>query len=381
MAATRRERGCYSPSVNQALLAAAMALPLAPTPAVAETAPTRTTVSYKYLDYLDFQPDAERVRVRANALSVVSPINDQWSFSAGAITDAISGASPKYYTNALTRLEDYRRAQNVSLTHWRSSGSISFSHAQSAERDYVSKSIGLTALWYVDDTKNTALTAGVGASRDVVNVPFRGVNNEGKSVNEILFGLTQVLSQNDIAQLITRYSAGHGYYDDPYKSFDQRPRERDGHSVLLRWNHHLPSLESTIRSSYRWYQDSYGIRAHTLGLEYVQPLVDGRWVVTPLVRWYTQTAAQFYVPANPGPNGRTYPSEDALFYSQDQRLSAFGAQTLGLKTALRITRDTWIDVKYEAYRQRAQWALSGQGDPLLAPFNARSVQVGLSTQF
>jgi len=363
------------------MLAAASVLPLLPNGAEAETAPTLTTISYKYLDYLDFQPDADRVRVRANALTVVSPINDQWSFSAGAITDAVSGASPRYYTNALTKLEDFRRAQNVSLTRWGSSGSLTLSHARSAERDYVSKSLGITGVWYVDDTKNTALTAGLGAARDVVDVPARGVNHEGKSVNDFLVGVTQVLTQNDIAQLTARYTSGHGYYNDPYKSTDERPRERDGYSALLRWNHHFPSLESSIRSSYRWYQDSFGIRAHTVGVEYAQPLADGRLVITPLVRWYTQTAANFYLPANPGPNGRTYPAEDALYYSQDQRLSAFGAQTLGIKSAIRVTRDTWFDIKYESYRQRANWALSGRGDPLLAPFNARSVQIGLSTQF
>jgi len=368
-------------AVGKALLAAASLLPCLPSGARAETAPTFTSVSYKYLDYLDFQPDAERVRVIANAVNVVSPINERWSFSAGAVTDAVSGASPRYYTSALTKLEDYRRAQNISLTRWGSSGSVTLSHARSAERDYISKSLGITGVWYVDDTKNTAVTAGLGAARDVIDVPARGVNNEGKSVNDFLLGVTQVLTRNDVGQLIARYTTGHGYYTDPYKSIDERPRERSGYSALVRWNHHFPSLESSVRSSYRWYQDSFGIRAHTLGFEYVQPLANGRLVVTPLVRWYTQTAANFYLPANPGRNGRTYPAEDAVYYSQDQRLSAFGAQTLGIKSAIRVSGNTWFDIKYEGYKQRGQWALAGRSDASLAPFNARSVQVGISTRF
>ena len=260
-------------------------------------------------------------------------------------------------------------------------GVLTISHVHSAESDYLSKSVSVTALWYTDDSKNTAITAGVGGTRDTINPSNQIVVNERKSINDLMLGATQVLSQNDIAQVIARYSSGHGYYSDPYKAFDERPRERDARSLLFRWNHHLPSFESTMRWSYRWYQDSFGIRAHTLGLEYAQPLLDGRWIVTPLFRYYTQTAANFYVPVNPEPNGITFPPETATYYSEDQRLSAFGARTVGIKSAHRITRDTWIDVKVEAYRQRAEWALSGQGDRALAPFGARSVQLGLTVQY
>lgn len=367
--------------IDHALLAAALLLPLAPNPASAETAPDRTTVSYKYLDYVDFQPDAERIRIRANALNVVSPINDEWSFSAGVITDVISGASPSYHTSRLKTMRDFRRAENIGLTRWTSNGSLTLSHVHSAESDYLSRGLSLTALWYTDDSKNTGITAGLGATRDIINPSNQIVVDERKSINDLMVGITQVLGQNDIAQLIARYSSGHGYYSDPYKAFDERPRERDARSLLARWNHHFPDWDSSVRSSYRWYQDSFGIRAHTVSLEYAQTLAEGRWVLTPIARLYSQTAANFYVPVNPEPNGITFPPETATYYSEDQRLSAFGARTIGVKSAHRITRDTWVDVKYEHYAQRANWAVAGQGDKGLAPFNAKSVQVGVTHQF
>eukprot|EP01036_Dinobryon_divergens_P046603 gene46603-62329_t len=47
----------------------------------AETAPERGYVTFKMLDYLDSQPGADRIRVRAPALSALVPLGDKWSLS------------------------------------------------------------------------------------------------------------------------------------------------------------------------------------------------------------------------------------------------------------------------------------------------------------
>ena len=113
----------------------------------------------------------------------------------------------------------------------------------------------------------------------------------------------------------------------------------------------------------------------------VQPLPGG-WTLTPALRLYTQSAARFYVDAGPidspfAPN----PPEGALSYTEDQRMSAFGARTLGLKIAKQLDAARLVDVKFERYGQRAGWRLFGTGSPDLLPFNARSLQIGLSRRF
>lgn len=102
----------------------------------------------------------------------------------------------------------------------------------------------------------------------------------------------------------------------------------------------------------------------------------------PLVRLYTQKSARFYVDVDPdaGPFP-TNPPPDATYYLLDQRLSSFGAVTLGVKVAKQIDADWLVDVKFEQYQQRGHWALAGKGSPGLEPFNARSIQVGISRQF
>lgn len=366
------------PPAGARLLAAALALP-ALQPALAETQPERPVLSFKVLDYLDSQPDADRVRIKAPALSLQLPLGSRWGLGATAVYDAISGASPAYHTSGLTRLTDHRRAGDVSITRYGDDWTLTLGGSVSTESDYFSRGLSFTASRASED-RNTTWTFGAGGSADRINPGNRVVQDEHKQVLDAFVGLTQVLTPNDIVQANLALRRGRGYFSDPYKVFDQRPRERDHAALLLRWNHHLPATGGTLRSQWRFYADSFHIRSHTLGLEYVQPLPHG-FAITPSVRLYDQNAARFYLDADPSaapfvPN----PPEGAVHYSQDQRLSAFGAATVGLKLAWQWG-DWLLDAKVEQYRQRGSWRWLGSGSPDLAPFDARSWQLGLQHSF
>ena len=190
-----------------------------------------------------------------------------------------------------------------------------------------------------------------------------------------MVGLTQVLTKQDIVQVNLGYSRAKGYNSDPYKLFDERPQMRESKTVMTRWNHHFDRKDGTSRISYRYYTDTYGINAHTFGVEYIQPLPK-EWTVTPIVRLYSQTSAKFYLSDFPDAS-----ADLPTFYSMDQRLSAFGAITIGIKLDKKIAKDWLVDAKLESYEQRAAWCITGGGDTGLARFIARSIQLGLSRQF
>ena len=369
------------PTLRAGLLAAALALPcVAPLPARADTAPERASLSLKYLDYLDSQPGARRVRVRAPALSVLAPIGGSWAVGGTVISDAISGASPAYHTRALNKLVDERHAVDTSVTRYLANSSWSLGAQYSTEADYVSRGVSAGGT-YASEDKNTTGSFGIGFNRDTINPTTRTVVDEKKRVLQLVLGLTQVLTPNDIVLVNLGHVRARGYLSDPYKVFDNRPRERDQNTFTVRWNHHLPASDSTLRASYRYYADSYRVRAHTLALEFVQPLGNG-WALVPLLRLYDQSAARFFVDADPStapfpPN----PPEDALYYSEDQRLSAFGARTFGVKLIKQLDEDWSVDLKLERYEQRGAWRFGGGGSPFLEPFRARSFQVGLTRLF
>jgi hypothetical protein len=115
-------------------------------------------------------------------------------------------------------------------------------------------------------------------------------------------------------------------------------------------------------------------------------VLNGGWTVTPGLRYTTQSAAWFYydpvydpllgAPFPPGyllnPNG---------YYTSDQRLSAFGGITPGIKVSKAITGGWLVDAKAEYYEQRGSWRLGGDGSPGLESFKAQFYQVGVTKKF
>jgi Protein of unknown function (DUF3570) len=368
------------PPLGASLLAAALALPLA-APVHAESAPERGLVSLKYLDYLDRQPGADRIRVKAPSALVVAPLSGNWALSGTLVSDAISGASPAYRTEQLTGLTDHRRAGTADITRYFPRGTLTLGAAISSEADYLSRALALQGTLASED-KNTTWSAGLAHSGDVINPSTRVVKDEKKNVLDLNVGVTQVMGVADIVQINLGWSRGRGYFTDPYKLFDERPRERDRSTLLLRWNHHFDGSGGTLRSSWRYFHDNWQVRAHTLGFEYVQPL-GGGWSVMPLLRLYTQSAAEFYVneAASTDDPFAPNPATAGTYHSSDQRLSGFGAVTLGLKVAKQINADWSADVKFETYKQRGSWRAMGGGSTGLADFLFRSVQVGVATAF
>ena len=359
------------------LMAAAMSLPVAEF-VYAEAAPERGEISFKYLDYLDYQPDHDRIAIRAPSLMVMTPIAGEWSVSATVVSDTVSGASPRYHTSGITSMHDKRDGYTVSATRYREHSTHTFGLSYGSETDYIGRGASYQSNFF-SDNKNTTLTLGVGFSYDNI-LPNHGYLNDIKSKQTLdaIIGLTQVFTMADLGQITFRHSDGSGYFSDQYKQYDMRPDGRVSNSVLFRWNHYFKESDSTLRSSYRYYQDTFNIQAHTLDFEYVKNLNNG-WSVMPLARYYAQTKASFYYDADPtvqaGYDELTAALNAGKNITLDQRLSAFGAITYGGKIVKRIGRDWMLDFKFEQYEQRSHWALS-KGSTGLDPFSARSFQIG-----
>ncbi|NBU50809.1 MAG: DUF3570 domain-containing protein [Betaproteobacteria bacterium] len=345
----------------------------------ASTPPERAEVQFKALDYRERQPGANRVDVQAATMSLYTPVGERAALLVSQTVDAISGASPLYHTQRLTPLKDFRRAWSAAGTGYFNNGSLTATASTSDENDYHSKAGGLTGTWNSTD-RNTSLTGGVGVSSDVIR-PVYGGFEDRKIVRDALVGMTRVLTPRDIVQATLSHTWGSGYFTDPYKLLDERPRTRHISRGLLRWNHHIGGTDQTLRMSYRYSTDSWALKSHTATIEWVSPMGRG-WTVTPSMRAYSQTAARFYLPVDPKvAPAPPFPRSDALYYSADQRLSAFGAYTLGIRVDKAFNRDWSADVKFEHYQQRGAWAWAGGGDRGLAPFTALWLQLGLVKRF
>lgn len=372
-----------------AIIAAALALPgvMAPGLARADSAPERGEIALKYLHYDDSQPGLSRIKVNAPSLYVMVPLSPKWSVEGSLVSDSVSGATPRYHSaisGATKHMKDQRKAQDIKITRYEERSSYSLGVSHSKEHDYESNAASLDASFSSEDNNRT-WNVGLGFADDKIGSHNNPTLHKTKQTLELMAGVTQAWTANDLVQLNVSHNRGHGYYSDPYKDPDVRPDFRNQSILLTRWNHHFDGMNSTLRTSYRYYRDNFGIKAHTLGLDWVQPLGD-KFTVTPSLRYYTQTAAKFYYDPVYDPDvGAPYPvgyfTNPPKYISADQRLSAFGAITVGLKVAMKVTADWTVDAKVERYEQRSDWRLGGRASPGLDPFRATFFQVGVSTRF
>lgn len=368
------------------VLTAALMLGGTALPAVAEEPPQQAEIAAKFLHYRDRQPGLDRITVNAPSLYLMLPFAGRWSVDGSLVTDSVSGASPRYHSaiSGASRLDEERKAGDVRLTRYNERDAWSVGAAYSTEHDYRSRTVSADYRRSSEDN-NRSWNVGIAYNNDWIGSSDDRTLSRSRNTVQFIAGVTQAWTAVDLVQFNLGASLGHGYYSDPYKIPDRRPDEREQYTAVLRWNHHFQDLRATLRSSWRYYSDSFGVRANTLEAAWVQPLRAG-WTLTPTLRYTTQKAARFYYdpvydPALGAPFPPGYSSTSPQYLSGDHRLSAFGAVTAGLKVAYEF-RPRWVaDLSWEHYEQRAGWRLGGQGSPGLARFQADWLQVGLSHKF
>lgn len=371
VAATERAARNVSP-----LLAAALALPgMFPAAAQAQAAPDQGIFELQYLNYRDWQPGKNRMSVEAPSMYALIPLSDTWVMEGSLVYDAMSGASPKFFnTLSAATIGDYRTAGNLKVTKYFGNYAISVDGAVSSEQDFLSRAAGAQLQLFSDD-RNRTWTLGIAGTNDRINSDNGIATNEGRNTVDFLVGVTQALNKNAIVQSNITYSTGHGYYNDPYKSLDTRPSERQITAWLTRYNQYLPGPDATLKLGYRLLHDSFGSISNMFEVSWAQALPWGV-TLTPAFRYYTQSAANFYKNP-PWPKGYV----DGEYYSADTRLGAFGAMTGGI-TVAKSFPDGWsVALRADYYQQNPSWRVGGSGSPGIQTFSARWLQVNLIKTF
>ncbi|MEN9558906.1 MAG: hypothetical protein RLZZ502_117, partial [Pseudomonadota bacterium] len=316
-------------------------------------------------------PNGERMRVVSPSLAFAMPLANQFLLSASLVHDAMSGASPTYHS-ALSGasgkgVHDKRNAGDVKLAWYRSQQMFSLGFAASRENDYSARSYSFGFAQSTAD-KNTTLQLGLALNRDVISSVNHVADHEQKNGHEVLIALTHNWNEYTLLQASLSYGKAKGYFNDPYKVLDSRPNQKEQGSVLLRANHFLPSAHAAVNLSYRYYQDTFGIRAHTLSAAWQQHVGED-WVISPGLRYYTQSKADFYFdpPFMSGyVNGQTY--------STDQRLSNFYGLTYGLGLSKQLSNAVSLNGKYEYSDHKMR-------SPGLLPMRLQLFTVGAQYRF
>ena len=203
-----------------AIVLAALALPGVWQASAHAQAPEKGVIAIKHLHYQESQPGLKRITVDSPSVYLLAPIGRDWAVEGSLVVDSLSGATPRWQTavSSASIQREKRTAGDIKVTRYfeRSSYSVGVSH--STENDYVSTAVSLGGSWSTADN-NTTWNIGVGSSDDVIKPTSGAVNNppgtQRKRSTEMLVGLTQVFTANDIVQANVTFTTGEGFYSDP----------------------------------------------------------------------------------------------------------------------------------------------------------------------
>jgi len=228
------------------------------------------------------------------------------------------------------------------------------------------------------------------------NLGHNSADHRGYSLS-----LTQILTRNAILGFNYELLTDQGFLANPYRQIrylspgqgrgftldDQvYPNTRTSHSGSAQLKYYLP-YRAALTGQYRFFRDTWGIRAHTLELDYTHP-VWKRWIFDASLRYYRQGAADFYSDLFPRANYQN-------FMGRDRELAAFHSYTLGAGASYQfaVPGVRWISkssanvrvdhlmVDYSDFRNALLAGTYGAGNEPLYKLNANIFQVFVSIWF
>jgi hypothetical protein len=424
-----------NPQLRRGLMAASCAL-LGSTAAQAQTAAGEDQSWQVDTGLLYYKENAGRLRTIEPVVSLKKDFGDQRVLDGTFVLDTLSGATPNgaipsrkpqtFASPSSTSLTPRAGAKTTLYTiapgnlpqdpHFheqRAAGdldwsqpigidsNLSFGGHLSTEHDFNSAAVN-AAVSHDFNAKNTTLSAGFNEEYDQIHA--RGGNpvpatdytllererNQTKNVAGALLGVTQVISRNWIAQLNYGYDRSQGYLTDPYRilsvvdgsglvtgyRYESRPDTRVRQSLY--WDNKVALGPTVLDLSYRRGKDDWRVTSDTVDA-HLRIDVGRDMYLEPHVRWYRQSAADFYhLYANQADPLPTY-------MSADPRLAAFTATTIGVKFGVKLAHTGELSLRIEEYQQKPADRSSPlsqlQGLDLNPGVKAAIVQIGWRQDF
>ena len=282
--------------------------------------------------------DPDRYRIKSHQFSFKRELNEQFTLSVEGIHESMSGSSPWYVIPdpehgplqimSGATISETRDEIMLALGIKKNDTVHSVAAGYSTENDYDALYANYTGE-YEQKNKHTTLLWGFSYSDDRLSptdaVLFGRVEHAEKNSVSTSFGMTRVINRNALIQSGVQITHQDGYLSDPYKEmwingmidFDRRPNRRTAFSWSTRFRQYLVGSNAALHADHRYYNDDWGVKAHTLDLVWNQPIGEN-FELAPSIRYHSQRAADFYIPA----------VTDGLqpdYWSSDYRLATYGA--------------------------------------------------------
>ncbi len=347
------------------------------------------------------------ITVEGPSVLVQKRVGESFSFSAGYYEDMISSASIDVKLSA-SPYHETRKQENVGVEYLHGKTTYAMGYIHSKEPDYLAN----TTFYSISQDMFGDLTTVTLGYRRAWDQIYRDIKQpDGQIVNDPTFhqradhrgytlSISQILTRNLIADFNYELLTDQGYLANPYRKIrylspgqgegftlaDQvYPNTRTSNSASLQMKYYL-SWRAALSGQYRFFRDTWGIVAHTLEADYTQPW--RHWVFDGMVRWYTQTHADFYSDLFPYANYQN-------FMARDRELAAFTDWTVGAGASYQfnVPGAPWISrstanvrfdhlfIDYKDFRNALLASEYGAGNEPLYKLNANIFQLFVSIWF
>jgi len=276
--------------------------------------------------------------ITGESVLVRKKFSEQFALEANYFVDKVSGASIDVLSQASV-IKDERKQKTVSADYIHDKTQYNLSYTNSTERDYISNTthFSLSQDMFGD---LTTVTLGFTDSRNKVG------ENNGTAFKPVIDwlghatsrsyegGVSQILTKNLIAGATVEVITDQGLLSNPYRSIryldptvplgyslgsQVYPNTHTSTAVEGRAKYYLP-YRAAASLSYRYFSDTWGVRANTIELGYTQP-VSNMFIFEGRLRHYNQNQATFYSDLFPFVNSQN-------FEARDQNLAASTNNTI-----------------------------------------------------
>jgi len=307
-------------------------------------------------DVLYHSYEGDNVTVDGPSILLRKQVGKHSSVYANYYTDSVSSASIDVRTTASPYTEE-RKEKSLGVDLLFDNTSMALGYTNSEENDYSSNSyhFGVSHSMF---SELTTVSLGHSYGSDAVrknkydafgnfvgNDPDFG--EESLERRNYRLSLSQILTKNLIMSASFEAVTDEGFLRNPYRNAriidpalenpgainENYPKTRTSDSFALRANYYLP-YRAAIRTEWKYFEDTWGIEAHTYKIEYTQPIKND-WFVDVRYRLYTQTAAIFYKDIFDA-------NEEALTYkARDKELGTFNSQSFGFGVSYDFMKNGW----------------------------------------
>jgi uncharacterized protein DUF3570 len=265
--------------------------------------------------------------ITGESVLVRKKFSENFAVEANYFVDKVSGASIDVLSQASV-IKDERKQKSLSVDYIHDKTQYNVSYTNSKERDYISNTthVSLSQDMFGDlTTVSLGFTYShntVGENDGTANVPVISWLGHATS-RSFEGGLSQIVTKNLIAGVTVEVITDQGLLSNPYRSIrfldpsvplgyslgtQVYPNTHTSTAVETRAKYYLP-YRAAASVSYRYFSDTWGIRANTIELGYTQP-ISNKWIFEGRVRHYSQNAATFYSDLFPFAGSQNFEGRD-----------------------------------------------------------------------